>query len=250
MRIETKLLAKWVFDPQWLEVLRNELTRRLTKEAQLIIEKIPSADYIMKINGSSGEVIFRVNIHEKTSIETIFNRNYLEAVVEHEIKHLNPNVEFQHDIIPAPKSILRKNGIVAHNYFTRLLTDTFQNYLNEIYANSDMSIRGLQKYLEFESYKLKRVWTKRHGTLRTMWMLVAAYIEVCYNMIGDLISGELHPIITTLRKHPIDTSIYEQIKIAYIAMWNAVKAGQRCVNLLKETYELNELVRNQRNPFL
>jgi hypothetical protein len=250
MRIKTKLLAKWVFDPQWLEVLKNELTRRLTKEAQLIIEKNPSVDYIMKIDGSRDEVIFRVNINERTSIETIFKRNFLEAVVEHETKHLNPNVEFQHDIIPAPKSILRKHGIVAHNYFTRLLTDTFQNYLNEIYANSYMSIRGLQKYLEFEVYKLKRVWPKRHGTLRTMWMLVVAYIEVCYNMIGELTSGELYPILTTLRKHPIDKSIYEQIKLAYIAMWKAVKAGQRYVNLLKETYELNELVQNQRNPFL
>lgn len=250
MRIETKPLVKWVFDPQWLEALRNELTKRLTRKAQLIIEKQPSADYIMKIDGSSGEVTFRVNINEKTSIETIFKRNYLEAVVEHEIKHLNPNVEFQHDIIPAPKSIIRKNGIAAHNYFTGFLTDTFQNYLNEIYANSDMSTRGLQKYLEFEVYKLKKAWAKRHGTLRTMWMLVVAYIEVCYNMIGELTLGELHPILTTLRKHPIDKNIYEQIKVAYIAMWNAVKAGQKCVNLLEETYELNELVRNQRNPFL
>lgn len=250
MRIATKLLAEWIFDPQWLEALRKELGGRLTKKAQIIIEKNPSADYVMRIDGSSDEVIFFVNINEKTSIETIFKRDYLEAIVEHETKHLNPNVQFQHDVIPAPKLISRKHGIAAHNYFTKFLTDTFQNYLNEIYANSHMSIRGLQKYLEFEVYKLKEAWVQRHGTLRMMWMLVAAYIEVCYNMIGESTSSELRPITTTLRKHPIDKSIYEQMKVAYTAMWNAVKAGQRCVNLLKETYELNELVQKQRNPFV
>jgi hypothetical protein len=250
MRVKTEFLADWIFEMQWLELLKNELSKRVPdRNIRLIIEDNSSADYVMKINGKGDEVVFLVNIHERVSIETIFKQSYLDGVMEHEIKHLNPNVTYQHDVIPAPSSIFRKHGIKAHNYYTKLLTDTFQNYLNEIYANSDMSIRGLHKYLEFEVYKLREVWFKRHSTLRIMWMLIIAYIEVCYNMIGDLIPSKLLPIVTTLRKRPIDASIYDQIKVTYKTMWNAVKSEQRNVNLLKETYELNELVWNQRNPF-
>jgi len=217
---------------------------------QLIIEDNSSADYIMKIDGTGAEITVWVDIHDRDCIETVFRHNYLDAVIEHETKHLNPNVEFQHDIIPAPLSILRKCGITAHNDVSKFLTDIFQNYLKEIHANSDMSTRGLHEYLDFEVYKVRNVWPKRRGTFRTMWMLIMAYIEVCYGMIGELIPRELNTIIVTLRKHPIDASIYNQIKVTYVAMWNAVKAGQKKVNLLGETYELNELVWNQRNPFL
>lgn len=251
MEIETKILAEWNFKPQWLDLLKSELTKRLrNKNVQLIVEDSTSADYIMKINGSGVKVIFWVNIHDKTSIETIFKQSYLDAVMEHEINHLKPKVKFEHDVIPAPTPILQKGGIVAYNNVTKFLTDIFQDCLKEIHANSYMSEKRLHKYLEFEIYKLRNAWSKKHRTLRMMWMLFVAYIEVCYKMIGRLAPSELHSIIATLRKHPIDASIYEQIKIAYMAMWNKVKNGQRSVNLLKETYELNELVRNQRNPFM
>jgi len=114
----------------------------------------------------------------------------------------------------------------------------------------DMSIEGLRKYLEFEVYKVMKGWPKRRTTSRMRWMLAVAYIETCYNMIEELVPKELHPVVATLRKHPIDASIYDKIKATYVSMWKAAKAGQRNVNLLKETYELNELVRNQRNPLL
>jgi len=251
MEIEIKPLAQWIFESQWLELLKSELAKRLPdKDVQLVIEDNLTADYAMKIDGSSGRVILWVNIHERAYIETIFKQSYLNAVIEHEINHLNPNVIFQHDTIPAPIQILKKQGIITHNHVTMFLTDIFQNYLKEIYANSEMSAIGLRKYLEFEVYKLKETWSKRHGTYRMMWMLIAAYVEVCYNMIGELIPTELSSIVATLLKHPIDASIYEQIKVTYRAMWNAVKAGQRNVNLLEETYQLNELAQNQRNPFL
>lgn len=251
MRIKTKFFSKWTFDPKWLELLKNELRKRLTnRKVWLIIEKIPSADYIIKIDGLGGRVIFRVNIHERTTVKTIFEKKYLGAIVEHEIKHLNPNVDYQHEIISAPQSILREHGIDAYNYTTKLLTDTFQNYLNEIYANSDMSVSGLKKYLEFEVYKLKRIWVKIHKTLKTVWMLVAAYIEVCHEKLGEPIPNELPNIVAGLQKDQTDVAIYKQIKVAYVTMWDTVKTGQRQVNLVNETHELNELIQNQCNLWL
>jgi len=236
MRIKTKFPSNWSFDARWLELLKDKLRKQLpNREIWLIIEESPWADYTINTDGSRERVIFRFNIYPKTTIETIFKQDYLDGIVEHEIKHLNPNVIFHHDVIGAPQSILEKYGIDAYNRTTDLLTQTFQNYLNEVYANSDMSASGLKKYLAFEIHKLREAWSRVHGALRTVLMLVVAYIEVCYEKLGEPVPNEPVAIAASLQKYEPDVAICKQIKVAYTAMWNAVKAGQKEVDLLKET---------------
>lgn len=56
--------------------------------------------------------------------------------------------------------------------------------------------------------------------------------------------------IFSVQEGESNIAIYKQMKVVYATMWNAVRTGQRHVDLKKETYELNELVQRQRNPWL
>lgn len=251
MKVKTEFQSNWIFDPKWLEAFKNEICRRLpNRKVWLIVEDKPFEDYIIMTDGRTGKVIVHFNMYDKEAIEAIFKGKYLDALVEHEIKHLEPNLDFQHDSIPASESILLTKGVDAHREATKMLTDKFQDLLRDIYANSAMSTDGLKRYLEFEINKLKMVWPRVQGTMRTVWMLIGSYIEACYEAIGESIPSELTFISNSLQEDESNIAIYRQMKVAYSAMWKAVKSGQRNVDLKRETYKLNELVQRQRNPWL
>jgi hypothetical protein len=252
MRVKTKFLSKWKYDNKWLEAFKNEIIKQLPKrKVWLIIENIPNEDYVIQISGKTGKVIIHFNMDPEMEIRAIFEKGYLEAVVEHEIKHLQPNINYTHDFIPAPESIIDERGIITYNEIGQILTGEFRDFLVDVYANSAMSIDRLKKYLAYEIEKLKIALAKmgETKTIRTIWLLVASYIETCYEAVGEPIPDDLASLSRKLQEDESNIAIYNQMKVAYAKMWKSVKAGSKHVDLTQETYKLNELIKRQLRPW-
>ena len=179
----------------------------------------------------------------------IFEKGYLCSVIEHEMKHLQPIITYQHDLIPAPRSILLEQGPAAYMEVVKMLTSRFEDFLIDIYANSAMSNNGLKKYLEFEGAKLKRLYSKKEGCMITPLMLISSYIEVCYENIGVSVPMEIVSILNSLQEDETNKAIYEKMKTVYRTMWISVKQGQQEVDLKQLTYDLNELLKCQKNSW-
>lgn len=154
MKIIVKSQTKWNFSNEWLEDFKDEFHKQLpNRKIWLLIESKPKEDYIIKIKGATGKITVHLNMYPEKEIRVIFEKGYLKAVIEHEIKHLQPIVKFQHDTIPAPEIILEAEGVNAYEELTQSISLKFKDFLTDIYANSGMTISGLKKYLEFEVYE-------------------------------------------------------------------------------------------------
>lgn len=255
MRIKVKNYDKWIFPKEWLEALKTEFLRQLPRrKIRLIIDDKKQKDCAIRINGDSGKVLVHVNVCNdvKNDIITIFKKGYLKAVVEHEIKHLQPNFRYLFNKIIPPYTIQDTEGEDFYKNLYHLLNLKFQDFLSDVYANSGMSIEGLRQYLEFETNKICSDWEtmNKDRIVRVPLMLFTSYIEACYTAIGENLPNELNSINNCLQDDYSNVAIHKQMVEIYLEMWNAVKKGQTEIDLDEKTRALQELILRQSRPLL
>ena len=254
MKVIVKSPEKWVYPKNWLEALKIEFHRQLpNRKIWMIIENNSKDDYVIKINGATGKITVRVNIGSKSEITTIFKKGYLQAVVEHELKHLQPNINFLIDTIIPPESILETESISYYNELKQEFSSSYQDFLTDIYANSGMTQDGLKKYLEYEIDKLVIWWNDAQNKkwfFRTPLMLFISYIEACYVAIDEKPSKDLLLIANVIHDDETNTVIYNQMLKIYLTMWKSLTSGQIEVDLANETCTLHDLLSANVDHFL
>jgi hypothetical protein len=254
MKIKVKNPDKWIFPKEWLEALKSEFNRQLpSRKICLIIENKKQEDYIFWTK-DSGLVLVYVSVNNcvRNEIITIFKNNYLTAVVEHEVKHLQPNINFYINKIIAPSILLAIESRDFYEHITRLLNIKFQDFLTDVYANSGMTIGNLKKYLEFETSKICSTWASmdKVGQVRTPFMLFMSYVEACYKAINENLPSELYPINACFQDDYSNIAIHKQMVEVYLELWKALKLGKTDIDLKEKTSVLQELIKRQPNPFL
>jgi hypothetical protein len=255
MKVRVQNPEKWVFPNEWLETLKTEFHRQLpSRKIWLIIEDKRQKDFTIRINENGGKVLVHIStcVDVIDDIITIFEKGYLASVVEHEIKHLQPNTIICFSNIVVPQIILDKESKDFCKELDHLLNMKFYDFLTDVYANSVMSIEGLEKYLEFETSKIYSTWgsINREGIVRIPFMLFTSYVEACYTAIGEHPSNELHSINMYLKDDNANVAIYRKMVEVYLEMWRAVKSGQLEVDLKEKTSVLQELIKRQPRPLL
>jgi len=153
-----------------------------------------------------------------------------------------------HDVLPASRIVRQTAGEAAFRQLTESFTDILRDRLKEVCANCLMQPASLQKYLEFEFFKVRELWRDRRGAFKLPLILMLAYIETCGEMGGVRLPGQLPILAACFPRTAYDGLIYGQAQKVFHAVWNAVKAGQRTIDVSRETYELNEMSYQQPEP--
>ncbi len=250
-KVDLEFEATWVFNEEWLVSLKSAVAKVFQGrgEVRVILEDDSKADYVMKTDLEDSLVVLHVNYAERSTFEELFHGSYIEAVLEHESRHLDTyNLTLAHDTLPAPRLLRQTAGEAAFRQLTAGFTDTLRERLKEICANCLMQPASLQKYLEFEFFKVREGWRDRRGLFKIPLIVMIAYIDTCGEMGGVPVPSQLPVLAAYFPRTSYDGLIYGQAQRVFRAVWNAVKTKQQTVDVSKETYELNELCFQQPEP--
>jgi hypothetical protein len=251
VNVDLDLQATWIFKAEWLASLKLSVAKAFEGrgEVHVILEDDPRANYVMKTNLEGGRVVLHVNYAEHATFEEIFRGAYLEALLEHENRHLDAySLTLINDALPAPRILRQTAGEAAFRQLTASFTDILREHLKDVCADCLMSPTSLRKYLEFELFKMRESWRERRGLYKVPLILMLAYIDTCGEMGGLSVPSQLSVLAAYFPKISYDGLIYGQAQKVFRAVWNAVKAKQQTVDVFKDTYELDELCYQQPEP--
>jgi hypothetical protein len=251
VNVDLDLQATWIFKAEWLASLKAAVAKAFhdRRGVRVVLEDDMTADYVMKSDIEDGLVVLHVNYAERSTFEEMFQGAHLEAVLEHENRHIDTyNLMLINDTLPAPRLLRQTAGEAAFMQLTASFTHILRERLKDVCANCLMSPTSLRRYLEFELFKVRESWRERRGLYKVPLILMLAYIHTCGEMGGLSVPSQLSVLAAYFPKISYDGLIYGQAQKVFRAVWNAVKAKQQTVDVFKDTYELNELCYQQPEP--
>lgn len=238
----------WAFEQQWLQRLRDAVAKtfQFAVRVHVIVLKDLGTDYVMKIESKEGAPTLYANCGSVHGFEMMFTGSFLNAVVEHESKHLEI-VSYLFCRLSAPNVFRRTQGEKTWQSLNQDLNALFEDCIRDVVANAFMSAESLSKYLEFElakmtdEVKLSKCYEKRSGAaepwpLQIIQSLRVAYLHACLEMIGQQLSA-----LAELRTRYAGP-IYDHARRAYRVIWKAAKAGQRFIDIRDETSKLSDVI--------
>ncbi len=235
-----------------VESIRNHFANHL-RRLRLIIVKGDHA-YVFAVERTGKYVGLKVNF-DSPDIDIAFTEKFLDAIVEHESRHLDLISDWGLVTLSAPLIVGVTEGKEKYNLLTQLQTLRSQEEITEVFAISRMT-DGLGKYVEWLNYTLEASWRRANEFIYTrrspksLWLLPLARQELVALRAGVSLSDEFGRIKGSVVQNPQDEVIYSQAVAIYDTVWQQARREPPVLNVVDSCKRLSDALFNQTSPYV
>ncbi len=235
-------------DEHLKRMLKEKVEKHFTCPATLVL--VETGDTAAEVRRARKQAKIKVAV-EHMLIRRAFElgEEYVEAVIEHEAKHLN-QFEWEYTSLLAPAS-LRTHGREKYLLAEKLITQLYSDALSDAVAITLMSRRSAQRYLALicEVHALEFI-SRRLTWIKVSWMFIPALAESCAEVLQIPLLDDCGFLKERLLADQSDEEIYERMRRVFEKLMSAVLEGKQKVSLRKESLELAEAIVQQQKPHI
>lgn len=250
-----KVSGSWPYKKEWLHSLLNTISQEFDPGTELVLEYRPDADYLALVVPHKKPVQLRFNTAPSERITALFEANYVRALAAHEAARVKVSEWFPNFYNLVLSDTARSElGAAYYEGMQLTLSGMLEDHLKDTSATALMTNELASKYVEFVSLDVLSAWSVRSEKhLKILFMIVAGWVDVCAENLDERLPNGFRHIVAELTRDDFDRILYNRVKKTYETIWNQSRESSEpiaFIDVTAETYELNELLRKQPDPWL
>jgi hypothetical protein len=211
--------------------------------------------YVFAVEQKGKYVLLKVSI-DSPLLTTILASSYLDAVLEHERKHLDLTHEWKFVALKPPRYVYEIVGPEEYARVGYFMTSMLQDEISEVYAVGRMSDANSKKYVEYLNLELQRSWNRLVGITfsgtypKMLWMLPMARQDFLCKKCSVASSSVSQAVRASTNHGESDQTTYNYVERLFEEVWAQAKSASGIISIEKETRDLYDSLFAERDFYI